>query len=132
MWNSGAARIPFGELLTYFERHPALSGIEASLSGLPALKTEFGTLSRAVHGSAQGFRMTKDSKHILLWSSARDRLGPWLTREGAVLFGVNSLLTTLYRDVLAGTAMPGLRKAVSMAIPGAAGAKFKQLGVSFE
>jgi hypothetical protein len=130
LWASGASRIPFSDLFAYFEQHPALKGVPAELTGLPTLKGEFGTLSRAVHGSAKGFRMTKDGKHILLWSSAKDSLGPWSAREHEVLAGVNALLVTLFRGALTGAALPGLRKAVGIAVPTKVAAGFKAFGVT--
>lgn len=129
LWTAGASRIPFSDLLAYFEGHPATKGVDLELTGLGTLRGEFAMLSRAVHGSSQGFRMTKDGKHILLWSSGPDRFGPWETRESAVLQGLNSLLVTLFRDRLAGAALPGLRRAISLAIPAKAAAKYKALGV---
>lgn len=130
LWTSGDLRIPFSELFAYFEKHPRVREVDAGLTGLGTLKGEFGTLSRAVHGSAQGFRMTKDGKHILLWSSGKDRLGPWSAREGAVIEGVNQLLLVLFRDQLAGAAFPGLRKAISLTLSAGLAAKYKDVGIS--
>jgi hypothetical protein len=116
LWHRGKHRLAFASLYDYFEHHPKLINVAASVTGIQILKAEFSTLSRAVHASAKRFRMTVDSAGTLLWSTQTANLGAWATREAAVVSGLNLLLLTLFRDKLQGSSVQNLRKAVSLAI----------------
>lgn len=117
LWGTGKHRVPFSELIEYFSRHPKMQGLPASITGIGIVKTEYGTLSRAVHASAQTFRMTQGAHTTQLWISDEQKLGPWLTREKAAITAINLVMLTLFRDLLQGAALPGTRKAISLAIP---------------
>src|ERR1700722_12137427 len=52
LWGRGKFVIGFTELMRYAERHPQLSSIGGQISGLDTLRSEYETLSKAVHGSA--------------------------------------------------------------------------------
>ena len=56
LWQSSRFMLGFSELLGYMEKHPRLSPLGVQLSGLAAMKTEYATLSKAVHASAANFR----------------------------------------------------------------------------
>jgi hypothetical protein len=115
MWQSGTHKPTFTELFNYFEHHPAHVD-HATVDAVPVLRAEYSTLSRAVHASSKGFRMTKDVKTTLLWSDSKEEKGKWQTRERAVIENVNLLLLALFRNDLSGSALPGLRDAISLAI----------------
>jgi hypothetical protein len=87
------------------------------IDGIPILRDEYATLSNAVHGSAKGFRMTKDIKETLLWSDAKDQRGKWGTRESTVVAGINLTLLAIFRKDLTGASAPSLRDAVGLALP---------------
>ncbi len=116
LWANGKHRMAFAECLLYFRQHPDLQGFERNLAGLDRLEREYAVLSRAVHGSAPSFRMTLEDGTTNLWSSTPARLGAWETREKLVVLGLNLFLVAVYRSILAGTGLPGLRQAISVNI----------------
>lgn len=116
LWESGKHRIGFSEMLTYFRQHPDILNLRGDLSGLDRLGKEYATLSRAVHGSAVGFRMTDETGLTNIWNSDLAKLGSWHTRERRTLTGINLFLLSLHRNSLQGAALPGLRQAVSLTI----------------
>jgi len=117
LWQRGSHRMEFIELHKYLSRHPAISSVTASLTGLDLIKREYSTLSRAVHAFAP-FRMTAGQESTSLWSASRASLGAWQTRESNVIRGLNLLLVTLFREHLQGARLPGLRAVVALAITG--------------
>lgn len=116
-WAQGEHRLGFSECLAYLLKHPAISPLEPGLAGLDHLKSEYSTLSKAVHGSAVGFRMTRDGQITGLNYFSASELGSWATREKRVIAALNLLLVCFFSQTLQGTAYPNLRKAVSLAIP---------------
>jgi hypothetical protein len=115
-WEAGSHRLTFRELLEYFRTHPRLAGVSKRDNGLEVLGNEYGTLSRAVHASAAGFRMAAAGS-TLLWTADQAKLGQWSTREGRVLLGINLLLVSFFRRNLESARLRNLRKAISFAIP---------------
>lgn len=116
LWLAGKHRIDFQGLLQYLARHPALEKCRTAKSGLDVLRSEYSTLSRAVHGS-QTFRMTGGGATTSLWSSDTRSLGRWITRQSRTMVGVNLLLLSMFRELVEGPRQPGLRAAVALAIP---------------
>lgn len=116
LWEKGEFRIGFTELFKYLCKHPLISDIGESASGLELIKTEYATLSKAVHASATDFRMTKKSSSILLWNTEKSHAGMWGTRERKVLEGISLLLCCIHRDALSGTKNPGLRASLHYTI----------------
>jgi hypothetical protein len=117
LWHSGQHKLTFTAVEKYLAAHPALDGISPSVSGITLLSGEYSTLSKAVHASAKGFRMSVEGIGVQLWSNDPARLGAWGTREAKVLTGVNELLMTLFREQLQGGRLSNLRKAISLVIP---------------
>jgi hypothetical protein len=116
LWHQGKHRMTFSGLCDYFDHHPKLLDLSPNNTGLPVLKTEYSTLSRAVHASAKGFRMTSEVGSTLLWSSKASSVGAWATRESTLLSALNLLLMSLFRTDLRGTYQQNLRKAISLTI----------------
>jgi hypothetical protein len=116
-WEEGRHRIGFTELTTYFESHPSVNGHPLGLSSIEAIKSEYATLSKAVHGSAKVFRMTKDLTEIRLWESDIAAVGKWATREKTVIANFNILLTHLFSSKLQGTQNRNLRETVGLIVP---------------
>lgn len=131
LWHRGAHKLGSGEMFKYLERHPQVALVSEPLTGLPILQEEYATLSRAVHGSSAGFRMTVDARSTLLWSDARSSLGKWSTREQKTVSNLNLLLLTIFAEKLQGSSFSALRQAVSLAVPTAKYAQIRRdLGVS--
>lgn len=118
LWHAHKHHLPFAELTKYFSSHPQVSDVAHGKQAVASLRSEYQTLSRAVHASAKSFRMTLDPDRIVLFSDHKIRLKQWSSREKRVLSGLNLLLLSLFRTHLAGARLPNLRKAVSLAISG--------------
>ena len=116
LWETGQHKPPIAEFITYFEHHPRRVKV-ATVDPIPHIRAEYSTLSKAVHASAKGFRMTRDIRTTLLWSDTKASLGQWQTRESLVLINLNLLLLAHFRGELGGAAASPLREAVSLAIP---------------
>lgn len=117
LWHSGHHRLSRIELQRYLEQHPQIRGNDTNLSGIPTLSEEYETLSKAVHASAKGFRMTEDSDTVSLFSNDSASAGRWATRERQVIVGINLLLMMMFRKYIQGTQKPNLRKSISLVIP---------------
>ena len=118
LWEKGKHRLPISDYLAYLENHPQRV-VVPSVDSMPQLQKEYSTLSKAVHASAKGFRMTNDIQTTLLWSDAKTSQGAWRTRESDVLINLNLLLLAHFREQLSGAAEPGLREAIGLAVPAA-------------
>lgn len=116
-WATGSHRLTFTELVAYMRAHPALIEFTDSEIGIARLKAEYSTLSLAVHGSSESFRMTDSDGGTKIWSSDRARLGGWLTRERHVLGAINLLLAAFFREELHGARHPGLRESLKFVFP---------------
>lgn len=113
LWKMGEFRLGFSAALKYFELHPHLRGVPNNII-IELLKTEYATLSKAVHGSAVDFWMTKSSSNISLWNTDSAKAGMWSTRERKVLQGIALLVICLYQKLLTGTQRPGVRETLSL------------------
>jgi len=116
LWEAGTHRLTFAELHNYFEKHPDLSGVPPTYTGLEEIKKEYSTLSVAVHASAEPFRMTRTDDGTRLFLPDRARLGAWKTREQRVLRSLSLFLIGLFKQYLTGTAFPALRSALARLI----------------
>ncbi|MES2018754.1 MAG: hypothetical protein V4484_19865 [Pseudomonadota bacterium] len=117
LWQSGVHRLGFSEAVTYTVKHPSFVGISEQHSGLESIKSEYSTLSKAVHGSAQSFRVTKTGEIEGLNVDSVRELNQWAARERSTLIALNTILLTIFRDHLAGAANLNLRKALSLTLP---------------
>jgi hypothetical protein len=116
LWNKGKFRLGFSSAYKYFSDHPNLDGLQDGLTGLEAIKDEYATLSKAVHGSAKNFRMTDDAAGLLLWSTQAAKLGAWETRHRKVLEATCLLVVSLHAEKLQGVAHANLRAVLGHAI----------------
>lgn len=116
-WSSGEHKLGFSETVSYLLRHPKIKNLEGSITGIESLKSEYATLSKAVHGSAKNFRMTRDGVVTGLNINSPADLGAWLTRENSTIAAINLLLVCFFSDHINGAALPNLRKSISLAIP---------------
>ncbi|WP_446904694.1 hypothetical protein [Burkholderia sp. YIM B11467] len=129
-WHSGGHLLGFTETIAYLAKHPSLSGVAESITGIDVIKSEYATLSKAVHGSAVHFRMTKGGVVQGLNIDSLPDLGAWLTRERQTLVGLNLLLVAFFHKHLGGAAHPNVRKVLGFTIPAAKHAEIKkQFGV---
>lgn len=109
LWLEGKHKTGFSSLYSYFEAHPKISGLGTNVSGLAAIKAEYATLSKAVHGSNTKFWMTDSASSVLLWSDSKPKLSQWETRERKVLEGLACLTVCIFSEKLAGTSLPQVR-----------------------
>ncbi|MBU2866015.1 hypothetical protein [Pacificibacter marinus] len=125
-WSAGDFRMSPKEMREYISEHPKLDKLAKELDLKAALDNEYGTLSKAVHGSNMMFRMTTaDGKTNIANPSLAD-LGKWSARErSAVDISITSLVGVL-SDHLDGAKMQNLRAALSIAIQSNARAALKK------
>jgi hypothetical protein len=116
-WNFGRHKLGFTELTSYFEAHPSVLGKQLAANAISALKDEYSTLSKAVHGSAKAFRMTQNLCDIRLWGGDAISVGKWSAREKIVIGSLNILLIHIFRDSLVGAKARGLRETLGLVIP---------------
>lgn len=116
LWEQGDFRLGFAATHKYFTDHPNLKSCKDGVSGLDAIKEEYATLSKAVHGSAKGFRMTESAAGLLLWNTQNAKLGAWETRHRKVLEALCLLVVALHASKLQGAAHAGLRAVLGHAI----------------
>ena len=116
LWEQGDMRLGFTATHKYFVEHPDLKLCKDGVSGLDTIKEEYATLSKAVHGSAKGFRMTENAAGLLLWNTQQAKLGAWETRHKKVLEALCLLVVCLHAPKLQGAAHASLRSVLGFAI----------------
>ncbi len=126
LWELGKNKLGCAESLTYLSNHPTFLNIDDEISGIAMIKREYSTLSKAVHGSAKSFRMTKSGLVKGLNIPSEHEFGAWLSREKNTLIGINEILLTFFHKELQGASRQNLRKAISLAIPDSKHVKIKQ------
>lgn len=120
LWENGKHRPGFSEIHHYLSNHPEIEPLgSAPITGLAAIKSEYGTLSRAVHASAKGFRMSRSMHVVAFWSSDTASLGRWRTRERLTLAALNLILISMFRSRLQGTQQRGLSLSLANVVPNA-------------
>ncbi len=117
LWELGRHRLGFTEVLNYLSDHPKFINLPPKIIGIGALKTEYATLSKAVHGSSKLFRVTREGEIKGLNVVSHPDFGSWKCRERLTVTSLNMVLLTFFRDNLIGTSNPNLRKAISLSIP---------------
>jgi hypothetical protein len=117
LWENGEHKLGFSEVVTYLSKHPDFKGFSDQETGIDGLKSEYATLSKAVHGSSKLFRMTKGGSIEGLNIYSNPDLGGWVCRERSVLISINKILIVFFRSRLQGASNLNLRKAISLAIP---------------
>jgi hypothetical protein len=116
-WENGGHKLGFTEVTSYLNRHPKFHENSEQQTGIEGIKTEYATLSKAVHGSSKLFRMTKNGAIEGLNIYSNPDLGAWLSREKNTLNFLNRILIVFFQDNLQGAANINLRKAISLAVP---------------
>jgi len=117
LWSEGRHKLGFKELVSYLERHPDYQDIRPNLNGIEIIKSEYAVLSRVVHASSRGFRMSEDGNVINLWDTDQKKVSKWATREKNTLLGVNLFLITMFKKKLQGTKCAALRQTLAFVIP---------------
>ena len=116
LWENGEHRMPFSGLADYFSRHPHTSTQQGLPSVLSHIRSEYSTLSKAVHASTRSFHMTRDGAIRITYSNNID-YNKWSKRHSSTLLWLNFLLLDLNSTILVGTQNSDLRKSISLAIP---------------
>lgn len=122
LWKQGNHWMPFKDLCSYISSHPkylSFIGNREEISGLAALKGEYGKLSDAVHGSLNA-RMANELDFPNMFNSNLPELGKWSTNELSTLTAINKILIFFFREDLSGTSHERLRKSISLCIHEAA------------
>jgi len=115
LWDLQKFKNQTSDLFTYFTNHPKNIGRDGRSFGIPALKAEYATLSKAVHGSAKPFRMTRNDGPKFFSEDAVS-LAKWASRNRMVVRGLNLLLLSLLSTELQGSKRRNLRKAIAFSL----------------
>ena len=116
LWENGHHRNNFSDLVDYFSRHPDAAIHQDFPDILAHIRSEYATLSKAVHGSAESFLMTQGGS-ITITQVSVAKYNQWNTRHSLTLQWLNFLLLVLNASDLKGVQRAELRKSVSLAIP---------------
>jgi hypothetical protein len=116
LWHLNLFKIGFSAAHKYLSEHPDLRNIDKDLLGLKQLKSEYSTLSKAVHG-ADVFRMSAQTGTTRLWNDEIMKANAWRTRERTVLSALHLLLIAMFREHLAGARLLPLREVLALTIP---------------
>ncbi len=120
LWGSGKFLMGCSELIKYAEKHPRLSNVAPATTAINILRSEYTTLSKAVHASAVNFRMTDAVSNVLLWNVDPVKAAMWATREKRTIEGVTLLMVSLHANLLQGTGLTPLRNVLYFSLgPGA-------------
>lgn len=115
-WSIGEFQISPKELRQYVAEHPKINKLVKELDLKMALDKEYGTLSKAVHGSSSLFRMTAaDGKTNIANPNLID-LGKWSTRERSTVDICLTALLGVLSHHLDGAKMQNLRATLGVAI----------------
>lgn len=115
-WSNGDFQISPKEMREYIAEHPKLLKIVKELDLKAALDKEYGTLSKAVHGSSNLFRMTTPDGNTNIANPSAADLGKWSTRERTTIDICITALVGVLSDYLDGAKMQNLRAALRIAI----------------
>jgi hypothetical protein len=115
LWEIGSFRTQFSDVVKYMTDHPSNIGIPTAKTGIDIIKSEYATLSKAVHGSAVSFRMSSNGGPRF-FDEARSNLGMWETRSKLVSRGLNLLMCSLFREHLSASRKRNLRKAITYSL----------------
>ena len=116
LWETGKHRNDFSALVSYFSSHPDGVSPNELPNSLAHLRSEYATLSKAVHASAKAFLMSKEGDIRVTRKSDID-YNQWSTRHSNVLLWLNLFLVCLNSSALEGAQNRDLRKSISLAIP---------------
>lgn len=126
LWGQGKFIIGVSELLKYFEKHPRISRLGENVSGLGNLRSEYATLSKAVHASAENFRMTDPVSSVLLWNTDPVKASMWSTREKRTIEGICLLAVCIHSRLLEGTQLTPLRNTLAFSISASSRTQLRQ------
>ncbi|MDF3363192.1 hypothetical protein HLM50_19330 [Sulfitobacter sp. Ks41] len=108
-WSQGKFRISPRELREYVSDHPCVDKISKDYNIKSKLDTEYSTLSKAVHGSNDLFRMTDSSGGTYMNKPSKAELGKWAKRESEAFDVIMVILCSYFKSELDGARRPGLR-----------------------
>lgn len=109
-------RMTWSETKEYLASYPYSSPKAFRTTLWQVLNKEYSELSRAVHGSAESFRMTAGQQFPTISAATPQAIGAWATRMQAAARAVNLLLLQHFASELEGARLPALREDVSKAL----------------
>jgi hypothetical protein len=130
-WKSGKYTMQPRDLRQYIVDHPRIEKVAAELNLKALLDQEYGTLSKAVHGSNILFRMTSDDGKTNIANPNIPDLGKWAARERATMNLLIVPILCVLGDHIAGAKLPNLRSIIGNTLsPASRAALKKHLNVS--
>ncbi len=118
-WKLGKFTIQPRDLREYVSEHPKIAPVSSQVNLRSSLDKEYGTLSKAVHGSSHLFRMTSPDGKTNVASATIPELGKWATRERATVDLCVLLLVCIFQEHLDGAKLTNLRDALAITLQAA-------------
>ena len=115
LWETGKHRNDFSALVSYFSSHPDNVTHKELPETIAHIRSEYSTLSKAVHASARSFLMTEGGSIRITRRNEFD-YNQWASRHSATLLWLNFFLLRLHSRDLEGALNRDLRKSISLAI----------------
>lgn len=115
LWAAGKYTTQFTDMYSYFLKHPKNIGREPKFFGMDIIKAEYATLSKAVHGSAQAFRMSSEHGPSF-FSDDVALLAKWDHRNRQVIRGLCLLLLSIFQNDMVATRKRNLRQSLALAL----------------
>ena len=119
LWEAQQHRMGFTALHGYLKGHPDLAVFNLQITGLEAIDASYASLSRAVHGSVEYFRMVSKAPNQELPSihvHSPIELSHFKTALRKLVEAINQLFVAVFRADLQGTSLPLLRQGVANTI----------------
>lgn len=115
-WKAGIFYITPKDLREYAAEHPKVASLAKSINIKNLLDREYGTLSKAVHGSNVLFRMTTSDGKTNIGNANLADLAKWSTRERVSIDVCLTVVVGILHEYLDGAKMPNLRGAMRLAL----------------
>ncbi|MDE4302078.1 hypothetical protein PXK30_00015 [Phaeobacter gallaeciensis] len=125
-WNVGDFRMSPKEMRQYLSEHPKLGKLAKDINLKATLDSEYGTLSKAVHGSNSMFRMTSADGKTNIANPSLEELGKWSARERSTVDVCITSLVGVLSEHLEGAKRQNLRAALGIAIQSKSRAALKK------
>lgn len=111
-------KFSFQEFIKYLELYPHNLSISNNINPIGGMKSEYATLSKAVHSSGERFRMSSHGSLPQMWVDSDSDRNQWIVREKSIVKAINLLFLRFYYEKIQGTVFHDQRLVISEGLPG--------------